>query len=228
VKPSTVGVDFSLIRSVLEAAKDAGIISLDLEVVDEARKHCKRDGLISSSEKSARRITREELKELDCYFARDNGRMELPMRDLMWFALHSTRRVSEICRLEWQDNDPNERTALVRDALRPHEPNARHKRFMMTREAWEIVNRQPRPNEYIFPYQARSIGIAFGRACMALDITDLTFDNLRREGMIKLFECGLSLAEVRKYALCDTVETLQRCQAIARPDMRTTRGATRK
>jgi hypothetical protein len=82
--------------------------------------------------------------------------MELPMRDLVWFALHSTRRVSEVCRLEGQDNDPNEQTGLAREALRPHEPTARHKRFRMTREAWEIVNRQPRTNEYMFPYKARS------------------------------------------------------------------------
>lgn len=53
----------------------------------------------------------------------------------MWFALHSTRRVSEICRLEWHDNDPSNQNGLVHDALQPHEPTAIHKRFRMTREA---------------------------------------------------------------------------------------------
>jgi integrase len=217
VKPSTIGIDLSLIHTVLEAAKEANIVSIDLEVVDEARRRCRRDGLIGNSDKSGRRITEKELKDLDRYFAREDGRRELPMADLMWFALYSTRRVSEICRLEWKDNDSDERTGLVRDALHPHEPTARHKKFKMTHEAWSIVNRQQRMNEYIFAYKARSIGIAFARACLALDIADVTFDNLRREGMIRLFERGLTLAQVREHSLCDTLGTLQRCQAAARP-----------
>jgi hypothetical protein len=85
---------------VLEAAKEANIVSLDLEVVSDARRRCRRDGLVGSSDKSARRITDNELKALSDHFTREDGRLELPMQDLMWFALHSTRRVSEICRLE--------------------------------------------------------------------------------------------------------------------------------
>jgi hypothetical protein len=57
IKPSTIGVDFSLIRTVLEAAKDANSISLDLDVVDRAKRLCKSDGLISSNAKAARRPT---------------------------------------------------------------------------------------------------------------------------------------------------------------------------
>lgn len=219
-KPSTIGVDLSLISTVLEAAKEANIVSLDLEVVSDARRRCRRDGLVGSSDKSARRITDNELKALSDHFTREDGRLELPMQDLMWFALHSTRRVSEICRLEWQDNEPNNQSGLVRDGSRPHEPNALHKRFRMTREAWDIVNRQPRHGQYIFPYKPRSIGIAFSRACMVLGVTELTFDNLWHEGIIRLFERGLSVAQVREHALCDTLETLQRCQEIARPHLR--------
>jgi hypothetical protein len=48
IKPSTTGVDFSLIRTVLEAARDANLISLDPEVVDRARKPCKSDRFISA------------------------------------------------------------------------------------------------------------------------------------------------------------------------------------
>jgi integrase len=225
VKPSTVDIDLSLIRTVLKAATEASIISIDLQVVDETGRRCRRDGLIGGSDRSGQRISEKELKDLDRYFAREDGRAELPMGDLMWFALHSTRRVSEICRLEWRDNDPNEQTGLVRDASRPQEPTARHKKFKMTYEAWSIVNRQRRATEYIFPDKAGSIGIAFARACLALDIADVTFDNLRREGMIRLFERGLTLAQVREHALCDTLETPQRCQAAARPDLRIKRCA---
>jgi hypothetical protein len=56
----------------------------------------------------------------------------------------------------------------------------------------------------------------------------VTFDNLRREGMIRLFERGLTLAQVREHAVCDTLETLQRCHAAARHDLRIKRRAMLK
>jgi len=83
VKPSTIDVDLSLIHTVLEAAKEANIVSIDLKVVGEARTHCRRDGLVGKSDTSGRRITEKELKDLDHYFAREDGRRELPMGDLM-------------------------------------------------------------------------------------------------------------------------------------------------
>lgn len=52
---------------------------------------------------------------------------------------------------------------------------------------------------------------------MVLGVTELTFDHLRHEGIIRLFERGLNVAQVREHALCDTLETLQRCQEIACP-----------
>lgn len=52
IHPFTIGVDFSLIRAVLESAKEHNLISLDLEVVDRARQRCKTDGLISRNTQS--------------------------------------------------------------------------------------------------------------------------------------------------------------------------------
>lgn len=219
ILPSTISVDFSLIRIVLGAAKDAKLISLPPDVVDQARKQCKKDGLISSRNKVMNRPTERDLSDLHHYFADAHRRTELPMQDLIGYALYSTRRVSEICRLEWADIDSTERTGLVRDSLRPQDPDGQHRRFRMTEDAWAIAIRQPQSSQFIFPYKAKSVGVAFARACQALGITDLTFDSLRHEGIIRLFERGFALPEVRQYALCATLETLQRCQAEARPDL---------
>jgi integrase len=41
------------------------------------------------------------------------------MQSIMEFALHSARRESEICRLEWRDNDDRNQTGTVRDARHP-------------------------------------------------------------------------------------------------------------
>lgn len=87
----------------------------------------------------------------------------------------------------------------------------------MTKDAWASIERQPKSSAYIFPYKAKSIGIAFKRACTAVGTPDLTFDILRREGMIRLFERGMNMSEVREHSLCDTLDTLQRCQAAQNP-----------
>lgn len=223
ILPSTIGVEFSLIRIVLAAAKDAHLISLDLDVVDQARKQCKQDGLIGSSKKVTSRPTERDLSDLRHYFADAHRRIELPMQDLIGYALHSTRRVSEICRLQWNDLDSTDLSGLVRDTLRPQDPAGQHRRFRMTEEAWAIAIRQPRSSHLIFPYKAKSISVAFARACLTLGITNLTFDGLRREGIIQLFELGFALPEVRQYSLCDTLETLQRCHAAVQRDLQVER-----
>lgn len=94
------------------------------------------------------------------------------MCDIMEFAIHSARREAEIGRLEWSDNDPEFRTGLVRDAKHPTSKEGNHRRFKYTPEGWEIILRQPTKSAYIFPYDPRSVGAAFTRACRILGIQD--------------------------------------------------------
>lgn len=118
--PLTIAQDFNLIHAVLEAAGREGLIALDLTFFKEARRQCRQDELIAYQAKTLPRATDGELSDLTVYFTRDTQRAELPMNDLMWFAIHSTRRVSEICRLEWRDNHDRDLTGLVhehRDSL---------------------------------------------------------------------------------------------------------------
>lgn len=50
----------------------------------------------------------------------------------MDFAITSTRREAEICRLEWRDNDKLNRTGMVRDAKHPRSKEGNHRRFKYT------------------------------------------------------------------------------------------------
>ncbi len=62
----------------------------------------------------------------------------------------------------------------------------------------EIIKRQPRAEgqEFVFPYNPRSVGAAFTRACKVLEIADLHFHDLRHEATSRLFERGYSIQEV--------------------------------
>ena len=63
-------------------------------------------------------------------------------------------------------------------------------------EAWEILNRQPKTCDRIFPYNSKSVSAGFQRVRSSLGIKDLRYHDLRREGASRLFEQGFSIEEV--------------------------------
>ena len=104
-------------------------------------------------------------------------------------------------RLEWNDNHPDVRTGLVRDAKHPRHKDGNHQRFKYTPQAWDIVEQQPRRSDYIFPYDPKSVSSAFTEACQVLGIKDLRFHDLRHEATSRLFEDGYEIHEVQQISL---------------------------
>ena len=131
------------------------------------------------------------------------------MNDIMWFAIHSARRQSEITDLLFSDNDPKSQTGAVRDLKHPTE-RGRIRRFKYKPEAWEIISRQIHDDNRAFPFEPRSVGSAFRQACKLLDIHDLHFHDLRHEATSRLFEAGYSIVEVQQFTLHDSWGTLSR------------------
>ena len=128
----------------------------------------------------------------------------------MWFAIHSARRQAEITRIRWSDNNESVRTGMVRDLKHPREKIGNHKTFKYTNGAWEIVKRQPRNGDIIFPFNEKSIGAAFTRACKVLEIEDLRFHDLRHEATSRMFEEGHSIQEVQLMTLHESWGLLKR------------------
>ena len=69
---------------------------------------------------------------------------------------------------------------------------------------------QPRGGAYIFPYDPRSVGAAFTRACHVLGINDLRFHDLRHEATSRLFERGYQIHEVAQFTLHESWNELKR------------------
>lgn len=208
--PATVINDLIWIGVVLRAAKSVKQIPVRPEIVDEARTACRELRLVGKSRKRDRRPTAEELRKLDELFGRRGRCSKIPMRDIMWFAIYSARRQAEICRLEVEDNNAAARTGLVRDAKHPRLKEGNHRRFKYTLEAWAIVERQARKTGFIFPYDSRSVGAAFTRACQILGIVDLRFHDLRHDATSRLFERGYQIHEVALFTLHDSWNELKR------------------
>jgi integrase len=216
--PATVSGDLTWIGVVLRAAKSVRGEAVRPELVDETRDACKELRLIGRSRKRTRRPTPSELQRLEAHFGRQR-RAQIPMWDIVQFAIASARREAEICRLEWNDNDEG-RTGLVRDAKHPRLKEGNHKRFKYTVEAWDIVQRQPRTSPYIFPYDPKSISTAFTRACYLLGIADLRFHDLRHEATSRLFERGYAIHEVAQFTLHDSWDELKRYANLQPKDVR--------
>jgi len=158
----------------------------------------------------SRRPTTDELDELTEFFKRrDKRRSNMPMYDIMWFAIYSARRQAEITNLLISDNDEDSQTGAVRDLKHPTERD-RIRRFKYTPEAWEIVCGQNHDDNRVFPFEPRSVGSAFRQACKLLDIHDLHFHDLRHAATSRLFESGYSIVEVQQFTLHDSWGTLSR------------------
>jgi integrase len=207
---SVISADLRLLGVVLRAAKSAHVCAVGAEPVIQALARSQNLQLIGrSGEKRQRRVTAQETELLDEYFG-SRRRLGIPMRDIVSFALHSAREEAEICRLAWADVDEHDHTCLLRDQMRSERIHVTPRRFKFTDEAWDIVQRQNRNHEYIFPYSPQSIGQAFRRACRDVGIADLHFQDLRHEATIRLFECGYTIYEVAYITLNWSMSDLKR------------------
>ncbi len=208
--PATVANDLIWLGVVLRAAKSVDGVAVRPEVVQEGRIACRELRLIGKSKRRERRPTDTELLKLAEYFHRRDQRSEIPMVDIMEFAIQTARREDEICRLLREDVDTVGRTGVVRDAKHPRDKEGNHRRFKMTSEAWEILERQPSASDRVFPFNAKSVGAAFTRACAVLGIEDLHFHDLRHEATSRLFERGYAIHEVAQFTLHESWAELKR------------------
>ena len=167
-----------------------------------ARKALRRLGVVGDSQERDRRPTQAELDAVIRHLE-GNSRQLIPAGHIVRFAVATAMRQSEICRIRWVDVDERRRTVVVRDRKDPRKKDGNHQRVPPTDltgyDAWAILEEQKASShnrDIVFPYNGRSVGTAFRRACRSLGIEQLHFHNLRHEATSRLFEAGLSIERV--------------------------------
>lgn len=200
--PASMNVGLGFLSELLKLAGPMRGVKLAGDPVPEARPVL-RLGLVGKSKRRDRRPMADELHRLREHFRATAWRSTIPMVDIIDFAVLTAKRESESTRLLWSDVDQTNRTALLRDAKHPRKKVGNHKRFPLLGEAWDIVQRQPKPaaDGPIFPYNSNSLGTAFTRACAKLRIEDLCIHDLRHEATSRLFEQGYDTPEVAAVTL---------------------------
>jgi integrase len=133
--------------------------------------------------------------------------------DLVWL-----RTILRYARAAWNlpvdlaaidDNVQETQTGIVRNLKHPTDREL-FRRFKYSDEAWEIVDRQDHGDSRVFPFEPKTIGAAFTRACRVLEIDNLHFHDLRHEATSRLFEAGYSIVEVQQFTLHESWGTLSR------------------
>jgi len=198
VKPQTVAIDVIQLSVLLNFARLKMKLPIDSQLIKDARVELKVEGLIAPSNERSRRPTADELDNLMNYW----GSLAytrfsvLPMGLLVKFAIYSCMRQSEITRLLWEDFNEDTRCITIRDRKHPTKKQGNDQEVPLLGDAFEIVMRQPRDSDRVFPYEAKSISSNFTRTCKKLNIKNLRFHDLRREGCSRLLEADYSLSEV--------------------------------
>lgn len=196
VKPQTVGNYVSHLAAIFAVARPAWGYPLDERQIDDARAVLKKLGQTSRSNKRDRRPTIAEIDQILSHYVEmeKRERAEIPMVKIVVFALFSTRRQEEICRITWEDYEGDR--VLVRDMKHPGQKIGNDTWCDLPPEARRVVDSMKRSKGEIFPFNHRSVSASFTKACAFLQIEDLHFHDLRHEGTSRLFEKGLNIPHV--------------------------------
>lgn len=200
--PVTVGMYVGTIKTLLVSIAALHDIETRPDQVDVARAALAHLGLVGKSNERDRRPTGEELERLFHYFD-TMERLTLPMSRIIKFAIATAMRQEEICRVVWDDYLPRTKMLVIRDRKDPRNKAGNDQKIpLLAAAGFDAValveqQRELRRNseQRIFPYNSKSVGAAFRRACVKLAIIDLHFHDLRHEGTSRLFELGLRIEQ---------------------------------
>ncbi|ATQ43670.1 site-specific integrase [Caulobacter mirabilis] len=199
----TLSIDLGYVRTLLAYGAAVHGLPFSPEPVDLARIALRMLGLVGKGEERDRRPSDREIERLVEHFRGLNS-STIPMGRIIKFAIATAMRQEEICRVLWEDLDERHKMLLIRDRKDPRHKRGNHQNIPLldvsSYDAWALVEDQAKHLGHrrgrIFPYNSRSVGTAFRRACHQLRIDDLHFHDLRHEATSRLFEAEYEIPEV--------------------------------
>lgn len=188
--PYTVNMELSQLGTVIRHT--SSFLNLTLpDVVGRARPQLHYLQLIGGGNRRSRRPTEDERAAL---FAALDARNPI-ISDAVRVARITALRRGELARIRWADLDARKRAVLVRQRKHPRQIEARDEWVPLLGDAWEIVQRQPRIDERIFPVSKEALTDAVTETTRALGIPDLRLHDMRREATSRLREMGFDQHE---------------------------------
>lgn len=201
--PVTVSIDIGYIKTILSHAAAVHGVVASTEGIDLARIALSRLGLVGKSNERDRRPTDAELDAIITHLEA-NPLLTIPVGRIVRFAVATAMRLDEICRVTWDDYNPRTKMLFIRDRKDPRKKEGNNQRIPLLSvsgyDACTLIEEQRQMtgsrSGRIFPYNSKSVGTGFRRACRALGIEDLHFHDLRHEATSRLFEAGFAIEQV--------------------------------
>lgn len=198
--PQTIYHDITYLKSVIDVASPMFGYAANSRAHDDAIPTLIRYELIGRSQRRERRPTKDELARMERGLAKRQSHRcaRIPLVDIFHLSILTCMRLGEITRITWDDIDLTSSTVTIRDRKDPRNKRGNNSTIPLFPAAKEILKRQPKVCDRVFPFKKESIGAAWQRVCKEEGIQDLHYHDLRAEGACQLFERGLSIVEVSK------------------------------
>lgn len=205
VKPPTAKQDMTFLVVVLRHAEEIWEIpGVNLAAWRRARQQLLREQLIGKSTPRDRLPEDEELDRLRAHFeeGKKDPRTKIDMALVMDAELVTGRRISELCRIERQHVNVEERTCWIYN-LKNSKGKGVHAQFALIEGAWELFERRLReipdhPQARLFPFNPHSCSAKYTDAKNKLGIKGLRMHDNRAECFVRLLEKGYSKEQVQK------------------------------
>ena len=212
IAPSTRHQYIIFLRTALKTAEALWDAKIDFASYEKAVRFLRTHGIIGESNQRDVRVADEDITEIlaECS-------TKFPIDDIIWFQIHSAFRIGETCRLRWADLDETKKTVVIRQ--RKHPRKKYDEISPLLGAAWDIVQRQPRTGEFIFPYKGQSLKAVWDRSMERLGYSDIRIHDLRHEAISRLIERGYSIAEVQLCSGHKDLKSFQRYLKLRPEDM---------
>lgn len=186
IKGVTAAIDLTYMKSVLKVARALWQLPIHPSVVDDARETLHHMGMLERGQERDRRPTTAEIARLKDWFALHSKSLT---PDHIDFILDSGfRPPSEIMGLRWDKLNRTDRTITILDRKDPKRKIGNNQVVPLLGRCMEIIERQPKTGEFIFPGNEGTWSSIFPRACTDLGIVDLRLYDLRHESISRLVE----------------------------------------
>lgn len=194
--PYTCNMEISKLGTALRYAAAYKRVAIP-DAVGSARPLLTHMGLIGGGGKRERRTNEDELPRLLDWLRENKGQR---YADATEFAVHTTMRRGEVCRILWPDVDVKKKLVVIRDRKHPRKKVGNDEPVPLLGRAWDLLLAQQDyriADEYrIFPIHPQTLSKYFKEACTSLGIPDLHLHDLRHEGTSQLFEQGYEIQQV--------------------------------
>jgi integrase len=189
--PYTVNMELSALGTTLRHA--ASFMNLQLpDVTGQARPLLLHLQLIGAGNRRTRRPTDDELAAVLKWVQEKDPVVADAMRVA---AITGLRRGELLQKLKWSEVDKKARAAMIRQRKHPRRHLAKDEWVPLLGEAWDIVQRQPKVDDRVFPISLEKITDTFTAATRACGIPDLRLHDLRHLASSKLQEMGFDDVE---------------------------------